>query len=195
MRLSSLLAGLAGLLLVPSLALLVGFAGSAPAARQTYDEATPVFPPWGITLQTDAPFYRAGDTALVSAALVNSSGRDAYGWALSLGGNGCQYNITIRDGANRVVWQPGSIVGGQFSGPGCFFAQRILPFPNRTSLEYKVKIPLIYQNAGGIGVLGTRLPPDYYQVHIEATFIGPQRSPAFLPGLNFIAAVPIQIEP
>lgn len=185
---------LACFLLAPAL-VSTRLTGSPSFAPQSFQKVSPVFFPWGITLEANHPFYRAGGTALATARLVNLSGEDAYGWALSFGGNGCQYQFTVRDGGGNVVWQPGSIVGGQFSGPGCFFAQRFVFLPNKTTLEYNASIPLIYQNASGFGVLGAPLPPGWYQLCVDVQFSGPQSSPAFLPGQNWSACVPIQIEP
>lgn len=164
-----------------------------PSKRR--QEATPLGVPWGVTLETDRPFYRVGDAADVLYTVSNSSGRDAAGWTLVRGGNGCMYRITIVDPMGQTVWQPGSIINGQFIGPGCLFAQTAVELPDRTWVQGGVPVPLIYQNPGGIGVLGQPLPPDYYQVCIRVYFSGPNEQPFVLPGLDFTACVPIRIDP
>ena len=168
----------------------------ARQASQAALKSSPLSPPWAITLGTDEPFYAVGDTAAVDFRLTNVTGQDAYGMTLSTGGNGCQYRVRILDASGNTVWQPGTVHGGQFFNHGCLFAQRPVPLPHPTVLETKLSIPLVYQNAGGIGVLGTPLAAGPYQVCVDVVFIGPQRSPDFEvpPGANYSACVPIQIE-
>ena len=185
---------------IPAVLLLAGASTLPLFARQTPPATQKISlfgPPWAITLGTDEPFYSVGDTLQASFELTNLSGQDAYGMTLSIGGNGCQYRLRILDGTGRAVWQPGSVHGGQFFGHGCLFAQRPVSLPHPTTLETKVTIPLIYQNAAGIGVQGTPIAPGPYQVCVEVVFIGPQHAPDFEvpPGMNYSACVPIQIEP
>ena len=158
-------------------------------------DATPLGVPWGLTLQTERPFYRVGDTADVLYTLSNFSGQDAAGWSLTRGGNGCQYRITVVDPLDQVVWQPGTLVNGQFSGPGCLFAAQAVNLPDRTWVQDGRRIPLVYQNAGGIGVQGQPLPAGHYRVCVQVSFGGPNEVPFVLPGQDFSACVPIRIDP
>ena len=167
----------------------------APTQGGLRRRATSIDVPWGLTLRTDRPFYRTGDAADVLYTLSNDSGQDAAGWSLSRGGNGCQYRITIVDPLGRTVWQPGSIVNGQFSGPGCLFAATAVDLPSGTFVQDGRRIPLVYQNAGGIGVQGEPLPPDHYRVSVHVFFGGPNEVPFVLPGQDFSASVPIRIDP
>jgi len=114
-------------------------------------QVTPLGVPWGLTLQTDRPYYRLGDAADVLYTLSNNSRRDTVGWTLVGGGNGCRYAITIVDSLGQTVWQPGRIIQGQFSGPGCTFGTTVVNLPSRTWIQDGRRIPLAYQNAGGIG--------------------------------------------
>ena len=180
--LSCLLAGMLG----------IGGARAVPTQRQAMD---PFGPRWGITLEADRPAYVSGDQARVAYALWNLSGFDAFGRSLSSGGNGCEFRITVVDSARQIVWQPGSLQNGQFVGPGCVFGSRPIHLPSHTVLGNSASVPLVYQNAGGVGVPGDPLPPGLYRICVDVTFLGPYPSPGSSgPGPGYSACVPIRID-
>ncbi len=152
---------------------------------------------WGVALQTDRPFYAVGEEVHTVWRLPNGTPFDAFGVALSSGGNGCTYRLTIRDAAGQTVWQPGSIVNGQFSGPGCAFGEFSWNLFAGTSTSQARTLPLVYQNAGGISVLGAPLPAGFYSVTLELYFHGPHAVPVsgktLTGGLSHAASVPIQV--
>jgi len=151
---------------------------------------------WGVLLQTQSPFYSVGDTATALYALYNRSAEDAYGWSSQGGGNGCEYAFTIVNQNGEVVWEPGSIVGGQFFPPICTDAIVPKDLPAGSKINNSLQIPLVYQNGGGIGTLGDPLPAGFYSVRVEVEFHGPHRVQGTIElGLSHSASVPIQIEP
>ena len=185
-------------ILVLASSLLTGPALSSPAPLPTSiaPDDTRVPLRWGIGLETDRPFYRPGETALVRFILANSSAQEAYGSAPVGGGNGCQYAVTVTDVAGNLVYEPGSIVRGMFSGPGCLFREITWSLPSHSTERGELRVPLIYQNRGGVGALGSDLPPGAYSLSIQVSFAGPRRAPWMTPyGKSFSASVPFLIEP
>lgn len=151
---------------------------------------------WGITAQIDKAFYAVGDRMHAESILSNRTGADAYGWAPVRGGNGCDYDFRIVQPGGEVVWEPGSIINNQFSGPGCSFGAIGKTLLRGGKLVNQVELDLIYQNRGGVGVLGAPLVPGAYELHVEIYFGGPSRtSPVGMPGGGcFTATVPFLIE-
>jgi len=163
---------------------------------QEFARITPTQAPrgWGVQLRTDRAYYQPGDVAKVEHTLMNATPDDAFGVVPIRGGNGCTYVITIEDAAGRILWEPGSIVNGVFSGPGCFFGSSLIDLSAGNELVREDRIELIHQNREGHGTLGEPLPPGVYTVRVLALFLGPQRDVNGMSGLNFEAAVPIRIE-
>ena len=153
---------------------------------------------WGVALHADRPFYLGGEEAHVVFRLPNQSPFDAFGFVPSLGGNGCTFRLTIEDAAGQTVWQPGSIVGGSFQPPGCLFGTKFWSLLRGTSSDEARDIPLVYQNAGGIGVQGAPLAPGVYRVALEVFFNGPSPVPVDpefpTGGLNQQARLPIRVQ-
>lgn len=150
---------------------------------------------WGIVLQANRPFHAVGSTLQARLTLANGSSADVGYWTGSSGGNGCSYRLELLDAAGRAVWQPGSIQGGVYSPPPCFFGMRAGVMPAGTEEELRLAIPLVYQNGLGLGVQGAALPAGLYHLAVEVNRIGPDHPPsAFGPGLTHSARVPIRIE-
>jgi hypothetical protein len=151
---------------------------------------------FGVTAWTGKPYYQSGDTARVTFTLFNNAAEDAYGFVPVKGGNGCEYAVTVEDPAGNVVWQPGSIQNGSYTGPGCLFGALYWSLTSGTSASRQTFIPLVYQNSSGFGVLGAPLPPGPYLVCIDVYFGGPNRTyGSFAGGLSHRVCVPILIEP
>jgi len=150
---------------------------------------------FGITAWTGKPYYRPGDTARVALELFNDSAEDAYGFVPVKGGNGCEYYVTVEDSAGNVVWQPGSIVNGTYSGPGCLFGSLTWSLTSGATVTRQAWVPLVFQNPSGFGPLGGPLPPGSYRICIDVLFGGPQHAPGAQPGLSHRVCVPILVEP
>ena len=152
---------------------------------------------WAVSLQTERPYFAVGEDLLATWRIPNGSPFDAFGVAFARGGNGCQYRVTLEDAAGNTVWQPGSIVNGQFSGPGCFFSHHAWNLQDGSNTEVTLSLPLVYQNSAGVGVLGDPLPAGFYRVCLEVHFNGPHATPVVsetpVGGLNHTASLPIQI--
>ncbi len=149
---------------------------------------------WALALDTDRPFYAVGDTLQARCTLANWSAADAASWSLAQG-NGCNARFELLDAAGQTVWEPGSIVGGTFSGPGCFFAQRVHLLAAGSDQVFGAAIPLVFQNGAGVGTLGAPLPAGLYHLAVSVNRFGPERPPSsFGPGLTYEARVPIAIE-
>lgn len=172
---------------VPSLALLSG-AGS-PAAPEF---ATPG---WNLTVQTSKPFYRVGGGARVRATSGNFTDQEARIAYNTTGGNGCRIVVRIVAQNGDVVYAPGSIVNGQYQGPGCFFGGRVVTLGPGATEGNETQLPLIYQNPLGIGQLGAPLPAGVYRFEVDLLYVGPYRSPILQNGGGFSASVPFQIVP
>ena len=151
---------------------------------------------WGIAARSDRPFYQVGDTVRAQFELFNGSDEDAFGFSLIRGGNGCDYSFVIQDLFGDVVWQPGSIVNGQFSGKGCSYGSLNVNLPSGTVYRRRTNIPLIYQNSGGFGTLGAPLPPGAYRLSGSVPFFGPNRVPGYTTagGSHYVVQLPIKIE-
>ena len=152
---------------------------------------------WGVTVRMDEVFYKVGSEAWTSWELFNGTGQDAFGFSPVRGGNGCEFAVQVRDLIGNVLWQPGSIVGGQFVGPGCLFGSLDVLLPSGSAITQRTKVPLIYQNAGGFGTLGAPLPPGAYVLWVAVTFMGPNHSQGLPPGPagSYSVQVPFKIEP
>lgn len=180
-------------LAVTSLFALVALSLRPPYAAQL-TQASVQRDRWGITLHTDRPFYAVGEEVQAVWRMSNLTPFDAFGFTLSSGGNGCNFRLTILDAQGQTVWQPGVIVNGQFFSPGCLFRQHEWDLFRGTRTETAGTLPLIFQNAGGIGVLGAPLPAGFYRVTVQVFFNGPLTDPESTNvGLNHTASVPIQI--
>jgi hypothetical protein len=185
------------LLLLCVVAVLVAAALSVPGSRDA--TATPIDPTsklqWGVLLQAKRPFYPVGGTARAIYAIYNYSDQDAYGWSSVAGANGCEYRFTVLDDLGRVVWEPGSIIGGNFIPIVCLALIQPKDLPVGSRINDSVSIPLIYQNGNGIGILGDPLPAGAYKIRVQVGFNGPHRAPGTIaPGMNYSAEVPIRIE-
>ena len=166
-----------------------GLAGPSAAqgatARQT--GAQPLPPRgWGISLVSDRAYYGEGDTLRARLVLTNFTPEDAYGTNFAIGGNGCEYLLSVYDINNDVVWEPDS---------GCFFSMRPWELLAQTSDELPLRVPLVYQNNDGIGVQGAELPPGFYELRGNVIFSGPRRQALHSPGKSFSVGIPFQIEP
>jgi len=152
---------------------------------------------WSIRLDAGKPYFAPGETLRGFFELYNGSSQDAHGFVPVKGGNGCDYRITLRDASGALVWEPGSLVGGQYQGPGCLFgAQLIALYAGGTSHRRQFAFPLVYQNGAGVGTLGAPLPPDTYLLRADVYFAGPNHAPgSAASGFSFAAEVPLRIEP
>jgi len=172
---------------VPSIALLSG-AGSSAAPRLAASG-------WSVTVETSRPFYREGGGAHVRATIANFTDQWANIAYNTTGGNGCRIAVRIVDRNGDVVYAPGSIVNGQFQGPGCFFGGRVVTLgPGDTEVN-ETQVPLIYQNPFGIGQLGDPLPAGLYRFEVDLLYVGPYQTPILQNGGGFAASVPFQIVP
>ncbi len=175
----------------------LGLAALAARAQAPFQSARlPAVVPvrWAIALDADRPFYAVGDTLRARCTLANWSTEDAANWSL-VQGNGCNVRLELLDAAGQTVWEPGSIVGGTFSAPGCLFGQRAHLLAAGSDQVFGATIPLIFQNGAGVGTLGAPLPAGLYQLAVTVNRFGPERPPSFFgPGLIYEARVPIAIE-
>jgi len=182
---------------VPALALATVLA--VRVSSQSPVEVTPVpgeiAARWGLLFECEQPFYSLGDTLHARFVLANGSAQDAAAWTLAGGGNGCQYALEILDAAGQTVWQAGSVQLGQYEAPACTFGSRGVVLPARSQERTRVAVPLVHQNAGGIGLQGLPLPRGVYQLALEVRRFGPEHPPAsFDEGLTYSARVPFRIE-
>jgi hypothetical protein len=181
-------------LLLASLALSVGPLGSWLTSLPQQTQASALQSGWSVGLRVQRPFLQVGEVLQVQGDLSNFSRQDAYGFVPITGGNGCTFWTTIQDFAGNVVWQPGTLIGGTYQGPGCTFGTTYFELTRRSERLFEVDVPLIYQNPGGFGVQGEDLPPGVYTVHMEMRFGGPNHSPFDPPGQVATASVPVRIE-
>ena len=150
---------------------------------------------WSVTVETSRPFYREGGGAHVRATIANFTDQWANIAYNTTGGNGCRIAVRIVDRNGDVVYQPGSIVNGQFQGPGCLFGGRVVTLgPGDTEVN-ETQLPLIYQNSSGRGQLGAPLPAGLYGFEVDLLYIGPYQAPILQSGGGFAARVPFQIVP
>lgn len=176
----------------------LGFAARAALAQVSFKPVrlsgrVPVH--WALSLDADRAFYPVGASLVARCVLSNATDADAEAWSGSIGGNGCDMRFEILDSAGEVVWEPGSIVNGTFSGPGCAFAQRVQRLTAGSAREFAATIPLVFQNGDENGVLGAPLPAGHYQLAVSVSWIGPVRPPSdFGPGLSYEARLPLLIE-
>ena len=131
-----------------SLPLLGGFYPQQSSPRIA--QATPIRDGWGLALEAGQPFYQVGDVLDASFSVTNFTHQDTFGFGLVRGGNGCTYRFTIEDIAGDVVWQPGSIFNGVFTGPGCSFAVNFWDFSAGTQQKRENAIPLIFHIDFGV---------------------------------------------
>lgn len=152
---------------------------------------------WGTILQADEAYYPVGGTARVTSGVYNLTDQDIYLFFDNFGGNGCGYSTEILDSQGRVVWEYGFIIGGNFAPPLCPPppAEPIVIPSNGGRTATTESIPLIYQNAGGIGTLGSALPAGHYEFRFRARATGPLRDGQTQAGLTPTATLPFQIEP
>jgi len=151
---------------------------------------------WGLQAQVRTPFYEVGGAVTVRTQLFNASTQDAFGWVPISGGHGCSWSVTILDQAGNGVYRPGSIVNGQYQGPGCTFGSTNWDLVSGSKVELQTVVPLIYQNPNGIGVLGDPLPPGPYTVRVAPVFLGPNHVQGMppMPGTSHAVSIPIRID-
>lgn len=185
-----------GTLLLPTVTLLLGTLFPTATPPQSVKQAVPIHHGWGIALEADRPFPRAGSELRASFSLTNFSHQDAYGFVPVSSNLGCTYDFRILDANGNVVWEPGSIVNGSFVPSGCTFGSTLFDLSSGTQFERSNTLPLIYQNNSGQGVLGDDLPPGLYRLEADVYAYGPQPNFGDMgPGLPFSASVPFQVVP
>lgn len=186
----------------PAHALAALVLAAALAARPSSQAPKPVAPApgelsarWGLLLECEQPFYAVGDTLHARFVLANGSAQDAASWSLAGGGNGCEYALSVLDAAGRTVWEAGSLMLGQYQPPGCTFGARASVLLAHSQERTRLTVPLVHQNAGGVGVQGLPLFPGHYQLALELRRFGPEPPPAsFAAGLTYSARVPFRID-
>jgi hypothetical protein len=121
---------LATTLLVPVSLLIGGALGAADRApSQSPAGVSSADGGWSVRLDVGRPYTTPGAILRGYFELFNGSSEDAYGFVPVSGGNGCSYVVSVRDAFDNVVWQPGSIVNGQYSGPGCTCGSTSISLP------------------------------------------------------------------
>jgi len=151
---------------------------------------------WGVLLQADRPYYSVGETMKATYAIFNYTDQDVFGRVAPIGGHGCEYAFTVVNSEGDAVWQPGSIVDGEYVPPICAFGVVPLELPSGSRDHRGHFIDLVYQNSGGIGTQGSPLPAGMYELRVAVMFQGPFRDlETRLDGTGFTASLPFQIEP
>ena len=151
---------------------------------------------WGMIATTDKPYYQSGETMYARSVLFNATRHPTHSTTPSEGGNGCEYVFRLLDASGDIVWEPGSIVNGNFQSHGCSFGSTRKSVGPRGTYRDTEDIALIYKNRGGVGTLGDPLPAGFYELEILAYFGGPHRKQPtpIVPTRSFTASVPFQIE-
>lgn len=186
-------------LLVPASLLAGGALGGADRApSQTPAPTSFADGGWSVHLDVGRPYLAPGATLRGWFELFNGSSQDAYGFVPISGANGCSFSVTVLDAFGNVVWQPGSVVNGQYGGPGCTFGSTSIQLPaGGSSYRRAFSFPLVYQNPGGFGTQGAPLDPGAYKVRADVFFFGPNHTSAWqaASGLSYAVEVPVMVEP
>lgn len=140
---------------------------------------------WGVSLETNSPFYRANDfngAAEVASAVLrqwNFTDRDAFQANPNGGDPPCQYEVVVRDQRRNIVRRDFVFCGPTFT---------VFDLSAGTCEEIAFEVPLEALNAETSLLDNETLPPGIYR--IEATWLrqGPQVAPEFVAEGGFPAA-------
>jgi hypothetical protein len=148
---------------------------------------------WGVSLETDSPFYRANDfngAAAIASGLLrqwNFTDRDAFQANPNGGDPPCQYEVVIRDQRRNVVRRDFVFCGPTFT---------VFDLPAGTCEELSFELPLEALNAE-TGLLDNEtLPPGIYRIEATWTRHGPQVAPVLVAEGGFPgASVAVRVLP